>query len=85
MLDSRSLKCTMIGYPDEKKGYRLLSNGKFIVIKDVIFDETESKSVEEIEHLLQKLETKGDKRKGNIKSQPNSQNLYEIDCIVNIK
>lgn len=27
-LDSRSLKCTMIGYSDEKKGYQILSNGK---------------------------------------------------------
>ena len=36
-LDSRSLKCTMIGYSDEKKGYRLLTNGKFIVSRDVIF------------------------------------------------
>ena len=26
-LDSRSLKCTMIGYSDEKKGYHLLTNG----------------------------------------------------------
>eukprot|EP00253_Pinus_taeda_P003684 PITA_03684 len=73
-LDSRSFKCTMIGYSNEKKGYRLLSNGKFIVSRDVIFYETKSKSAEEIEHLLQKLETKGDKRKGNIQSQPNSQN-----------
>ena len=47
--------------------------------KDVTLYETQSKSVEEIEHLLQKLETKGDKRKGNIQSQPNSQNLYELD------
>jgi len=49
------------------------------VSKDVTLYETQSKSVEEIEHLLQKLETKGDKRKGNIQSQPNSQNLYELD------
>jgi hypothetical protein len=57
-LDSRSLKCTMIGYSDEKKGYRLLSDGKFIVSRDVIFDENESKSADEIESLLQKLEAK---------------------------
>jgi hypothetical protein len=48
----------LIGYSDEKKGYRLLSNGKLIVSRDVVFDETESKSAEEIESLLQKLETK---------------------------
>ena len=69
----------MIGYSDEKKGYRLLTNGKFIVRKDVIFDETESKSAEEIKRLLQKLETKGNRRKGNTKSQPNSPNWYELD------
>eukprot|EP00253_Pinus_taeda_P033069 PITA_33069 len=57
-LDSRSLKCTTIRYSNEKKGYRLLTNGKFIVSRDVTFDETESKSAEEIEILLQKLETK---------------------------
>eukprot|EP00253_Pinus_taeda_P011197 PITA_11197 len=34
----------MIGYSDEKKGYRLLTNGKFIVSRDVIFDETENES-----------------------------------------
>jgi hypothetical protein len=45
----------MIGYSDEKKGYQNLSNEKFIVRRDVIFYETESKSAEEIESLLQKL------------------------------
>ena len=78
-LDSRSLKCTMIGYSDEKKGYQILSNGKFIVSRDVIFDETESKSAEEIESLLQKLETKGNQRKGKMQSQPNSHKWYELD------
>lgn len=69
----------MIGYLDENKGYHLLTNGKLIVSRDVIFDETESKSVEEIENLLHKLETKGSKRKGNMQSQPTSQNWYELD------
>ena len=69
----------MIGYSDEKKGYRLLTNGKFIVSRDAIFDETESKSAEEIESLLQKLETKGSKRKGKMQSQPTSPNWYELD------
>ena len=45
-IDSRSLKCTIIGYSDEKKGYQILSNEKFIVSRDVIFDENESKSAE---------------------------------------
>ena len=44
----------------------------FIVSRDVIFDETESKSAEEIESILHKLETKGSKRKGNMQSQPTS-------------
>jgi hypothetical protein len=78
-LDSRSLKCTMIGYSDQKKGYRLLSDGKFIVSRDVIFDETESKSAEEIESLLQKLEAKENQRKGKVQSSPNSLNWYELD------
>jgi hypothetical protein len=69
----------MIGYSDEKKGYRLLSNGKFIVSRDVVFDETESKRTEEIESLLQKLETKDNQRKGKMQSQPNSPNWYELD------
>jgi hypothetical protein len=68
----------MIGYSNEKKGYRLLSNGKFIVSRDVIFDETEIKSVDEIESLLQKLETKGNQRKGKVQGQPNSHNWYEL-------
>lgn len=78
-LDSRSLKCTMIGYSDENKGYRLLTNGKFIVSWDVIFDETESNSAEEIENLLHKLETKGSKRNGKMQSQPTSPNWYGLD------
>lgn len=41
-----------------------MTNGKFIVSRDVIFYETESKSAEEIESLLQKLEIKDSKRKG---------------------
>ena len=56
-----------------------MTNGKFIVSRDVIFDETESKSAEEIENLLHKLETKGSKRNGKKKSQPTSPNWYELD------
>jgi hypothetical protein len=48
------------------------------VSKDVIFNETESKSAEEIESLLQKLETEGNQRNGKMQSQPNSQNWYEV-------
>jgi IS30 family transposase len=36
-LENRSMKCNFIGYSEEKKGYRLLSDGKFIVSRDVIF------------------------------------------------
>ncbi len=60
----------MIGYSDEKKGYRRFTNGKLIVSRDVIFDETESKSAEEIENILHNLETKGSKRNGKKQSQP---------------
>ena len=69
----------MIGYSEEKKRYRLFSKGKLIVSSDVIFDENESKSAEEVESILQKLETKSDKRNRNLQSQPNSQNWYEIE------
>ena len=41
-----------------KKGYRLLLDGKFIVSRDVIFDEIESLSVEEVEKQLSHLEGK---------------------------
>eukprot|EP00253_Pinus_taeda_P002251 PITA_02251 len=51
-LDSRSLKRTMIGYSNEKKGCHLLTNGKFIVSRDVIFDETEKAQTSE--HQLPK-------------------------------
>lgn len=67
MLDSRSLKCTIISYSHEKKRYRLQSNGNFIISKDVALDETERKSAIDIEILHPKLEAKGDKRKGNAK------------------
>ena len=50
----------MIGYSNEKKRYQLFTNGKFIVSRDVIFDENESKSAEEVVSLVQKLETKSD-------------------------
>jgi len=69
----------MIGYSDEKKGYHLLTNGKFIMSNDVIFYEIESKSAKENKSLLQKLETKGIRRKGNTQSQQNSPNWYELD------
>ena len=63
-LENRSMKCTFIGYFDEKKGYRFLSDGKFIVNRDVIFDETESYSLDEINHLLIRLDKKNTKGKG---------------------
>jgi hypothetical protein len=60
------MKCIFIGYSDEKKGYRLLSDGKFIVSRDVIFYETESKISDEINHLLSCLEKKNTKGKGKL-------------------
>jgi hypothetical protein len=58
------MKSIFIGYSDEKKGCRLLSDGKFIVSIDVIFDETKSTSLDEINHLLSRLEKKNTKVKG---------------------
>jgi hypothetical protein len=36
-LENRSMKCIFIGYSDEKKGYMVLLDGKFIIIRDVFF------------------------------------------------
>jgi hypothetical protein len=52
------MKCILIGYLDEKKGYRFLSNEKFIISWDVVFDETESQTTREIANLLIHLENK---------------------------
>jgi len=57
-LENRSMKCMLLGYSNEKKGYRLISNGKFIISRDVVFHETESQTTEEIDHLLNHLENK---------------------------
>jgi len=45
------MKSIHIGYFDEKKDYRFLYSGKFIISQDVIFDETKSQIVEEIDNL----------------------------------
>jgi hypothetical protein len=63
-LENQSMKCIFIGYSDEKKGYRLLSDGKIIICRDANFDETESKNFDEINHLLSRLEKKNAKGKG---------------------
>jgi hypothetical protein len=60
------MKCIFIGYSNEKKGYRLFSDGKFVVSRDVIFNETGSKSFDEINHLLIHLEKKNTKGKGKL-------------------
>jgi hypothetical protein len=65
-LENQSMKCTFIGYFDEKKGYRLLSDGKFIVSRDVFFYETKSNSSDEINHLLSHLEKTNTKRKSKL-------------------
>jgi hypothetical protein len=39
-LENRSMKCMLLGYSNENKGYRLLSNGKFIISQYVVFYET---------------------------------------------
>jgi hypothetical protein len=65
-LENQSMKCIFIGYSDEKKGYRLLSDGKIIICRDANFDETESKNFDEINHLLSCLEKKNIKGKSNL-------------------
>jgi hypothetical protein len=75
------MKCIFIGYSDEKKGYRLLSDGKFIVSRDVIFYETESKNFNEINHLLSCLEQKNTKGKGKLKKKPRKPFWFEKDFV----
>jgi hypothetical protein len=65
-LENRSMKCTFLGYWDEKKGYIFLSDGKFIVNRDVIFYETKSNILDEINHILSRLEKKNSKGKGKL-------------------
>jgi hypothetical protein len=60
------MKCTFIGYSDEKKGYRLLLDGKFIFSRVVIFAEIESNNLDEINHFLCHLEKKNTKGKGKL-------------------
>jgi len=69
----------MLGYSDEKKGYHLLFDGKFIVSRDVIFEKIESKSVAEIKILLEILDKEVDKEKLRMKNQPSQQCWFEID------
>lgn len=40
-LDSRRMKCSLVEYSEQKKGYRLLSGGKPIISNDVVFNEIE--------------------------------------------
>ena len=68
------MKCTFIGYSNENKGYRLLSDGKFIVTRDVIFDETKSNSLDETNHLLSHLEKKN--TKGKVKLNKSKQAFW---------
>ena len=61
-LENRSMKCMLLGYSDEKKGYWLFSNGKFIISRDVFFDETKIQDIEQIENItshLKKRVTRG--------------------------
>ncbi|MCI30563.1 hypothetical protein A2U01_0051773, partial [Trifolium medium] len=43
-IDARAVKCVFIGYPEDVKGYKLwkmeLGGSKFIISRDVTFDET---------------------------------------------
>ena len=68
-LDSWSIKCIFIGYSDQKKGYHFLSDGKFIVSRDVIFYETESANSDEVNHILSWSEKKNIKNNGKLKTK----------------
>jgi hypothetical protein len=81
------MKCILIGYSDEKKGYRLLSNGKFIISRDVVFDETKIQTTGEIDNLLSHLEKKVAQEKTIYQGKPNwiekdlapNMNVQELD------
>ena len=60
------MKCIFIGYSNEKKGYRLILDGKFIVSRNVIFYETKSNNLDDINHLLSRLDKKNTKDKGKL-------------------
>jgi hypothetical protein len=57
----------LIGCKCVYRVYRFLSDGKFIFNGDVIFYETESNNLDEINHLLNSLEKKNTKGKGKLK------------------
>jgi hypothetical protein len=86
-LENHSMKCMLIGYSDENKGYRLLSSGKFIISWDVVFDEIKNQIVEEIDNLLSHLEKKVTQDKTIHQRKPNwiekdlapNMNVQELD------
>lgn len=55
------MKCILLGHSNERKGYKLLSNGKFIISWDVVFDEIESQTMQELDNWLSHLEKKVEK------------------------
>lgn len=63
--------CILIGYLDEKNDYTLLYSGKFIISGDVVFDEIESQTFEEIDNLLCHLEKKVSQEKKIHQRKPN--------------
>jgi hypothetical protein len=71
-LDSRSMKCILVGYSEQKKGYRLLSGRNLLLARDVVFDETKSLSADEIEKQLSQLEKKVTKEQQRLQSKNKS-------------
>lgn len=55
-LEKCSMKCILLGYLDEKKGYMLLSDGKIIIIWDVVFDKMKVQAVSDLDNHLNHLE-----------------------------
>jgi hypothetical protein len=70
-LENCSMKCILISYSNENKGYRFLSNGKFIISWDVVSDEIESQIDGEIYNLCSDLEKKIAQEKTIHQRKPN--------------
>ena len=65
------MKCMIIGYLKEKKGYRLISSHKFIISRDVVFNEIELQTTDKINNILSYFEKKDNQDKTINQRKPN--------------